>query len=62
MCFPRSYLLSNHRFLFQERERGRHVIVNPSFTLPPLRCRAGVTVIVNVSTPTVATTIRDLRV
>ncbi|KAF5773182.1 hypothetical protein HanRHA438_Chr13g0596501 [Helianthus annuus] len=44
------------------REKGRHAIVNPSSTLPPLRRRAGVTVTINVSTPTVATTRSDLRV
>ncbi|KAJ0935714.1 hypothetical protein HanRHA438_Chr03g0122691 [Helianthus annuus] len=44
------------------REKGRHTIVNPSSTLPPLRRRSGVKVTVNVSTPTVATTRRDFRV
>ncbi|MFS8016035.1 hypothetical protein Hanom_Chr15g01363671 [Helianthus anomalus] len=59
-CCTLLYMFSKQLLIVQpplpfSREKGRHAIVNPSSTLPPLRRRGGVTVIVNVSTPTVAT-------
>ncbi|MFS7992801.1 hypothetical protein Hanom_Chr12g01086571 [Helianthus anomalus] len=60
--FSKQLLIFQPPFLFFKRKRRIHAIVNPSSTLPPLRRRAGVTVTVNISTPTVTTTRRDLRV